>query len=109
MARVSLPPGYALLPGPPSVADYLDLRVRAGLSLKTEAQPRAALAGGWAACRVEAGGGSVAMGRVIGDGGWYFHVLDMAVVQRISAAGWARPCSSSCSTRSATVPRQSPG
>jgi GNAT superfamily N-acetyltransferase len=80
MARVSLPPGYALLPGPPSVADYLDLRVRAGLSLKTEAQPRAALAGGWAACRVEAGGGSVAMGRVIGDGGWYFHVLDMAVL-----------------------------
>lgn len=25
-------------------------------------------------------GHAVAMGRVIGDGGWYFHVLDMAVL-----------------------------
>src|SRR5262249_59306861 len=66
--------------GPPSIDDYLELRVRAGLSSKTEAQARAALAGGWAACRVEAGGHSVAMGRVIGDGGWYFHIVDMAVL-----------------------------
>jgi len=73
-------PGYVLVAGPPSIDDYLELRVRAGLSSKTEAQARAALAGGWAACRVEAGGHSVAMGRVIGDGGWYFHIVDMAVL-----------------------------
>ena len=77
---VSLPPGYELVPGPPPVADYLDLRVRAGLSPKTENQARAALAGSWAVCRVEADGRSVAMGRVIGDGGWYFHIADMAVL-----------------------------
>jgi GNAT superfamily N-acetyltransferase len=29
---------------------------------------------------VEATGEPVAMGRVIGDGGWYFHVVDMAVL-----------------------------
>src|SRR5262249_41045693 len=42
----------------------------------------AALPGSWAACHVveETGAGCVAMGRVIGDGGWYFHVVDMAVL-----------------------------
>jgi hypothetical protein len=32
------------------------------------------------------------MGRVIGDGGWYFHVVDMAVLpehQRRDLSGWA--------------------
>jgi GNAT superfamily N-acetyltransferase len=28
----------------------------------------------------EATGEAVAMGRVLGDGGWYFHVIDMAVL-----------------------------
>lgn len=77
---VSLPPGYELVPGPPSVADYLELRTRSGLSPKTAEQAQAALAGSWAACHVETDGGIVAMGRVLGDGGWYFHVADMAVL-----------------------------
>ena len=28
----------------------------------------------------EATGETVAMGRVLGDGGWYFHIIDMAVL-----------------------------
>ena len=32
---------------------------------------------------------TVGMGRVIGDGGWYFHVVDMAVLPTTSAAGSA--------------------
>ena len=82
MTSVPLPDGYRLVDGVPSTADYLDLRLRAGLSPKTEGQAAAALRGSWAACHVvdEAGARAVAMGRVIGDGGWYFHVVDMAVL-----------------------------
>jgi GNAT superfamily N-acetyltransferase len=77
-----LPHGYRLVDGPPAVEDYLALRERAGLSPKRRDQAVAALPGGWAAVHVvhAATGGTVGMGRVIGDGGWYFHVVDMAVL-----------------------------
>jgi GNAT superfamily N-acetyltransferase len=75
-------PGYRLVMAAPSVSDYLQLRRSAGLSPKTEEQGAAALPGSWAACHVvdEARGEIVGMGRLIGDGGWYFHVVDMAVL-----------------------------
>jgi ribosomal protein S18 acetylase RimI-like enzyme len=74
--------GYRMVEGPPSVEEYLALRARSGLSPKTEEQARAGVGGEWAACHVchEESGASVAMGRVLGDGGWYFHVVDMAVL-----------------------------
>lgn len=74
--------GYRLVATPPSPADYLALRRGAGLSPKTEAQARAGASGAWAACHVvhEPTGAVVAMGRVIGDGGWYFHIIDMATL-----------------------------
>ena len=77
-----LPDGYQLVDGPPSVPDYLELRVRAGLSPKRDDQAAASLPGSWAACHVLHDGDdhAVAMGRLIGDGGWYFHVVDMAVL-----------------------------
>jgi GNAT superfamily N-acetyltransferase len=58
------------------------LRERAGLSPKRQDQAEAALGGSWAAVHVvhEADGSTVGMGRVLGDGGWYFHVVDMAVL-----------------------------
>ena len=75
-------PGYTLLDGPPDVADYLRLRRETGMSPKTEEQAEAGTHGAWAALRVrhDASGETVGMGRVIGDGGWYFHVIDMAVL-----------------------------
>jgi ribosomal protein S18 acetylase RimI-like enzyme len=67
--------------GPPSVDDYVVLRERSGLSPKTTAQAVGAVAASWAWCHVVAPGGeTVGMGRVIGDGAWYFHVADMAVL-----------------------------
>jgi GNAT superfamily N-acetyltransferase len=79
---VALPAGYRLADGPPSVADYLLLRERAGLTPKREDQAQAALGGSWAAVHVlhEADGKTVGMGRLLGDSGWYFHVVDMAVL-----------------------------
>ncbi len=74
--------GYRLVHFPPAVEDYLQLRERSGLTPTTRAQAVAALPGSWWACHVvhEASRGTVAMGRLIGDGGWYFHVVDMAVL-----------------------------
>ena len=75
-------PGYRLVLGAPSIADYLRLRREAGLTPKTEAQAEAALPGSLAVWHVvaEAGGDTVGMGRLLGDGGWYFHIVDMAVL-----------------------------
>jgi GNAT superfamily N-acetyltransferase len=82
MDSVAQPAGYRLADRPPSVADYLLLRERAGLSPRREDQAEAALRGSWAVVHVlhEASGGAVGMGRLLGDGGWYFHVADMAVL-----------------------------
>lgn len=73
---------YLLVPEAPVLDDYLHLRAASGLTPKTREQGELALPGGWAAVHVVHAptGETVAMGRVIGDGGWYFHVIDMAVL-----------------------------
>ena len=75
-------PGYTVLDGPPTIPDYLTLRRDSGMHPKTEEQAEAGIHGAWAAVHVrhEETGATVGMGRVIGDGGWYFHVIDMAVL-----------------------------
>ena len=75
--------GYRLVNGqPPSVAEYLTLRRETGLTPATEAQAILSLKGSWYACHVihEETDTAVGMGRIIGDGGWYFHIIDMAVL-----------------------------
>lgn len=73
---------YTLSPDAPSVEEYLRLRAESGLTPRTRPQAEAAIPGSWAVCTVRhrESGEAVAMGRVIGDGGWYFHVVDMAVL-----------------------------
>ncbi|PKX89271.1 GNAT family N-acetyltransferase [Aspergillus novofumigatus IBT 16806] len=81
-----LPPNYRLHDGYPAVSDYLHLRAASGLTPKTKAQATAVAQGSWYGCYVtfedESSGTStpVGMGRIIGDGGWYFHIADMAVL-----------------------------
>jgi len=79
---VHTPSGYRLVDGPPLVADYRNLRQGAGLSPVTKDQAVGAVRGGWTACHVvhDETSAVVGMGRVIGDGGWYFHIVDMAVL-----------------------------
>ncbi|WIE72780.1 GNAT family N-acetyltransferase [Curtobacterium sp. MCJR17_020] len=70
---------YTLVVGAPPLADYLRLRQDSGLSPKDAEQGAGAIAGSWSACHVvDADGTPVAMGRTIGDGGWYFHIADIA-------------------------------
>ena len=74
-----LPEGYQLEAGLPDVETYRHLREVSGLSTRTQAQAEPVAAGSWTACHVlDSGGTPVAMGRVIGDGGWYFHIADIA-------------------------------
>ena len=81
--------GYRLVDGPPGVDDYRRLRKRSGLSPKSHDQAERAVAGGWTACHVvhDESSTTVGMGRVIGDGGWYFHIVDMAVLPEHQGRG----------------------
>ena len=75
---------------PPTLEDYLHVRAASGLSPKTAAQGEGALAGSWCWSVVRHQGRTVAMGRVIGDGGWYFHIADMATLPEHQGRGLGR-------------------
>jgi len=75
------PTDYLVVPEPPALDEYMTLRLESGLTPKSAEQSAGALTGSWTFCHVRAGdGAAVAMGRVIGDGGWYFHIADMATL-----------------------------
>lgn len=82
----NLPSGYTLVEGYPSVEDYMHLRCASGLTAVNAYQARAAVSGAWYGCYAVASETAssaqkpVAMGRIIGDGGWYFLIADMAVL-----------------------------
>ena len=79
---------YRLLDGPPPLTDYLRLRLESGLSPKSEAQGAGALTGSWTFRHVvDAAGEAVGMGRVVGDGGWYFLIADMATLPQHQGHG----------------------
>ncbi|KAL5340237.1 hypothetical protein BJX70DRAFT_361863 [Aspergillus crustosus] len=81
-----LPQGYTLTPGFPALQEYLHLRSASGLTPKTPAQGTAVLGGSWYGVYISHTDPTtrtqtaVAMGRIISDGGWYFHIADMAVL-----------------------------
>ena len=71
--------GYELIAGTPSVDDYRRLRRVAGLSEKTQAAAEAGLPNTWFAVTIRHEGNVIGMGRVIGDGGTAFQIVDIAV------------------------------
>jgi ribosomal protein S18 acetylase RimI-like enzyme len=70
---------YELVVGTPTVVDYRRLRRLAGLSEKTEAAAEAGLPNSWFAVTITHEGRAVGMGRIIGDGGTAFQIVDIAV------------------------------
>ena len=70
---------YELIAGTPVVADYRRLRRIAGLSEKTQAAAEAGLPNTWFAVTIRHGNQVVGMGRLIGDGGTAFQIVDIAV------------------------------
>ncbi|WP_138965245.1 GNAT family N-acetyltransferase [Streptomyces sp. YIM 121038] len=71
---------YVVRAETPSVETYLHLRAASGLSPRTVEQASAGLPHTWHAVTVYAGGEPVGMGRVVGDGGCVFQIVDMAVL-----------------------------
>jgi len=70
---------YELVTGAPSVEDYRRLRRVTGLSEKSLEAAEAGLPNSWFAVTVQLDGRPVGMGRVIGDGGTAFQIVDIAV------------------------------
>lgn len=70
---------YHLVAETPSVADYRRLREVSGLSPKTQAAAERGLEGTLFAATILLDDRTVAMGRVIGDGGCFYQIVDMAV------------------------------
>ena len=64
----------------PAVATYQQLRIAAGLSAKTAEAAAKGLPNSLFAVQVLLGDDVVGMGRIIGDGGCFFQVTDIAVL-----------------------------
>lgn len=90
----TLPAGYALVEGYPAPEAYMRLRADSGLSPRTPAQAACYAAGSWHGVYITYADPSlpspspvqgqepspVGMGRILGDGSWYFVIADMAVL-----------------------------
>lgn len=70
---------YRLIPKPPLVDAYCELRVSTGLSSKTKEAAIIGLAGTYFGVSIFHGEQLVGMGRIIGDGGCFFQIVDIAV------------------------------
>ena len=73
-------PTYTISLAIPSVATYRQLRVAAGLSAKTMDAAARGLPNTLFAVQILHGDEVVGMGRIIGDGGCFFQVTDIAVL-----------------------------
>ncbi|OOY02930.1 GNAT family N-acetyltransferase [Thioclava sp. F28-4] len=83
MTRIS----YETVSRVPSVAEYMRLRSVAGLSAFSEEAAGKGLAGTLYAVVIEHEGAAVGMGRLIGDGGCFVQVVDIAVDPRYQGQG----------------------
>lgn len=70
---------YEIAPHAPGIEDYLRLRVVAGLSPKNPEGAMQGLPNTWFGVTVMLAGRPVGMGRIIGDGGTAFQIVDIAV------------------------------
>lgn len=76
---MTLPEGYSLQARVPSIDDVLRLRVESGLSPRTRAAAEAGLPNSLFGVTVLFAGQAIGMGRIIGDGGCSFVIVDIAV------------------------------
>lgn len=87
---MSLPAGVHCIPLAPSVEEYRALRVLAGLSAKTAEAAARGLPNTVFGVSLREGDRLLAMGRIIGDGGCFLQVVDIAVVPDRQGRAWAR-------------------
>jgi len=70
---------YEMVEATPESDDYMQLRVTAGLSPKSAEAAAAGLPNTIYAVVIRKDGQAVGMGRIIGDGGLFFQIVDLAV------------------------------
>lgn len=70
---------YELVVGTPGIDDYRRLRQVAGLNEKSQAAAEAGLPNTWFAVTIRHESRTIGMGRIIGDGGTAFQIVDIAV------------------------------
>ncbi|WP_079086032.1 GNAT family N-acetyltransferase [Streptomyces silvensis] len=78
---------YTLRPGVPSAETYIRLRTGAGLSAKSVEAAEAGLPNSWYGVVLLHGDEPIGMGRVIGDGGCFFQIVDICVAPEHQGAG----------------------
>jgi GNAT superfamily N-acetyltransferase len=78
---------YTLINTPPSVEAYMHLCEAAGLSPKSLQAATLGLTGTWYGMHVRHATDTIAMGRIIGDGGCFFQVVDIAVLPAYQRQG----------------------
>ena len=81
---------YRLTLKTPPVEDYLRLRETAGLTPRSREAAEAGLPNTFVGAVVEFEGRAVAMGRIVGDGGLTFQVVDIAVEPEHQGRGLGR-------------------
>lgn len=74
----------------PAADEYLALRVAAGLSAMSAQGAAAGLPASWCSVCVRVDGELIGMGRVVGDGGLFLFVVDIAVAPAWQGQGWGR-------------------
>jgi ribosomal protein S18 acetylase RimI-like enzyme len=77
---MNIPPSYSLIRQIPDTDTYRRLRERSGLSAKTLEAAELGLRNSLFAVQVMFDGEAIGMGRVVGDGGCFFQVVDIAVL-----------------------------
>ena len=70
---------YRIAAEPPSPAEYIELRAAAGLSRRTVEAAERGIPNSLFAVSVRHGAELVAMGRIVGDGGCNYEIVDIAV------------------------------
>jgi GNAT superfamily N-acetyltransferase len=79
--------GIVLVERFPEAEDYVRLRSAAGMSPKTLEAARRGLPNTLYGVHLRRGGEVVGMGRIIGDGGCFFIVVDIAVIPALHGRG----------------------
>jgi GNAT superfamily N-acetyltransferase len=88
MSRGAAPPGdVVLVERFPGVADYMRLRALTGLSPKSEVASQRGLAKTSYGVSLQRDGEVVGMGRIVGDDGCFYFVVDIAVDPRLQGRG----------------------
>jgi GNAT superfamily N-acetyltransferase len=74
----------------PAADEYRALRSAAGLSAISPEAAAIGLPASWCSVCVRQGGELIGMGRVVGDGGLFLFVVDIAVTPAWQRKGWGR-------------------